>query len=127
MKPRTIRFSDQDWDTMTRLAKEAGQTVSNWVHLACQRAAEDAGETWQGGSTWGDASRFQSGALEERLSGIHIDVANGRARIARRGKYAHNWQDLEDAARAAVEAQGGSATMSAIYDCPPELASLARF
>lgn len=69
--------------------------------------------------------------LDRVLAGVYISVANGRAVVShttpqgQTGPVA-NWQELEDDALAEVEAQGGHATMSSIYECSPRLAARAK-
>jgi hypothetical protein len=40
---------------------------------------------------------------------------------------AQNWQELQEGAQAAVEAQGGAMSRKGHYACPEELAARARF
>jgi hypothetical protein len=62
-----------------------------------------------------------------------IDVWNCRCAVSRYRRSggriawetASNWEELEDAARAAVEALGGSVTESGHYPCPDSLAERA--
>lgn len=62
-----------------------------------------------------------------RLADVYISVRDCRAYVMRGSTLAANWDDLEEAARDAVEAQGGNITMSAIYCCPDDLARRADF
>lgn len=67
------------------------------------------------------------------MDNLIIDVRNARAYVSRkvgtdasfRYESCANWTWLEDAAAEAVEAQGGSITLSALYPCPTELARFA--
>lgn len=67
------------------------------------------------------------------MDNIVIDVRNTRAYVARKvgtdSDFTYepcaNWTWLEDAAAAAVEAQGGSITLSGQYPCPDDLARFA--
>lgn len=54
MKMRGIKFTEQDWVTMTNLAQTLGlKSTSQVVQLACQTLIEQAGGQWQGGDSWG--------------------------------------------------------------------------
>lgn len=109
-----------------RLCGERG--LSEYIR---QLLAEDAAGR---GIAWPDDLNPQGVRLDylaRRLAGVHIAVADGRAAVARVDEtqtvYARNWQDLEDEAVEAVEAQGGHVALSGIYECPPELAERAAW
>jgi hypothetical protein len=48
VKPRTIRFSDNDWNTIKQLATEWGQTPSGYIHLVLNFDAKKHGREWEG-------------------------------------------------------------------------------
>jgi hypothetical protein len=65
-----------------------------------------------------------------------VSVWDGRAAVARRRdlpdggcsyELAANWEELEDAAVALVEDQGGALNWSGLYACSAELAERARW
>lgn len=66
---------------------------------------------------------------------IYIDVWNCRVVVSRYARVqggitsepAQNWQELEDAASAEIESQGGAFTLSGHYVCSDALAARARF
>lgn len=72
--------------------------------------------------------------MPEFMSGIFIDVANGRARFARLSngdgfdfEFANNSNDLQDDLAQAVSDLGAYITMSGQYPCPAELAAKAKW
>jgi hypothetical protein len=66
---------------------------------------------------------------------VIISVRDNRALVCRytgtpeaiEMEAAANWQELQEGAQAAVEAQGGALNLSGHYACPEELAARARF
>jgi hypothetical protein len=66
---------------------------------------------------------------------VIISVRDGRALVCRYTgtpeeismEAAENWQELQEEAQEAVEAQGGAMNSSGHYGCPEELAEKARF
>lgn len=122
---KASKFTPQDAATLDALAAQQGVTASELINLAVGRMATEAGLPWEGKqAAWGDPLRF-------RLSQVHISVSDGRAHVARmvaqRDAWAANWEALEDDALAEVEAQGGFATLSAVYACSPGLAQRATW
>lgn len=127
MNSHSIKFNDRDWAALRKAARARGGTVGALVNsVLAEYMQREYGHAWAGGDTWG------GDRISGRLSTIYIDVANCRARVARAGvgdspEFAANWETLEDEAAAAVEAAGGHVTMSAIYECPRELAQKATW
>lgn len=71
LKVRTIKFSDEDWQTMTRLAEATGlKSVSQLVQMSCQQMVESAGGQWVGGGSWGSPERFNIDSAEVALRGL---------------------------------------------------------
>lgn len=108
----------------------AGGNQSAYLRALIRRDAAERGVDWPDDAlrdTRGQYPRFADDQLGARLSGVYIDVADCRARVARAGEWARNWATLEDEALAAVARQGGHATLSGAYECPPDLAARAKF
>lgn len=107
------------------LAARRGMGLSEYFRWLAANDAEEWGLKWPGPieDTRGTYTRHP------QLGGVFISVSNGRAHVARSTgtgeTWARNWGALEDSALSEVEAQGGFATLSAVYDCSQELAEQA--
>ena len=67
MKPHSIKFNEQDWQTLENLAKQLGfKSVGNMVNFACELYAEDHGEKWHGGGTWGSPKGTNRGRWKKQ-------------------------------------------------------------
>jgi len=115
-------------EAVATLIREFGchkDTARNHVAKAARRQRHP---DWQP-PTWG-GKRPGAGRKPDYV----IDVANGRAIVSQKvdGGFglleysaAVNWQELEERAAAAVEADGGAINISGQYPCPAELAEAA--
>lgn len=59
MNPHGIKFTDEDWQTITTLANELDMSAGEFVNEACKQFVEKLGATWQGGAKWGDSTRWK--------------------------------------------------------------------
>jgi hypothetical protein len=104
-----IDYIDSRYDNRNDVAQAAfAAYFPDWPKYERRVGAPEENENWRG--KWR----------------VHIHVANGHCQVARvrRGQteVASNWEALEDEAVLAVHEQGGSETMSGIYECPEDLA-----
>lgn len=108
------RLPERTHEQIDWLVERSGMTKSQVLVLAIDRL-------------WSDEVVIAANEeLNRLLADIFISVANGRAAVSKivggAIERASNWQDLEEDARAAIEAQGGFITLSGIYECPRRLA-----
>lgn len=64
MKPRTIKFHDVDWETLSDLAQQKGLSVGALVNEACRRLVSDEGQNWRGTSAWGGDRKSEESSIE---------------------------------------------------------------
>jgi len=53
MKIRPIKFTDEQWSIIQRLAEASGMTASDFVRDAAGRSAKAKGQDWPDSPTWG--------------------------------------------------------------------------
>lgn len=125
-KQITFWLDDYQFTLVKTLAARREMGVSEYIRWLCAADADDLGLEWPGPV---EDTRGTYDRLATRLADVFISVSNGCAHVARsvNGQEirASNWEALEDQALAEVEAQGGFATLSAIYECSQELAKQA--
>lgn len=59
MTPHGIKFTEEDWQTITELAKKSNMSNGEFVNEACKQFVAQFGATWTGGAKWGDSSRWK--------------------------------------------------------------------
>lgn len=77
-KPRSIKFTDTDWQALQALAGDSGITVSKLIHEAVGEFAAKRGVSLAGTGNHGDPRRFRQDHQCPNCAGWNVGTFEGR-------------------------------------------------